>query len=73
MNDRIGTYRAIVHYVRPGWSFVDVYDPVVSRPWMEKELTKDLLRDLPSVAGMIIALLGFAHVSLTFLYDDSRL
>lgn len=73
MNDRTGTYRAIINYVRPGWAFVNVYDPVVSRPWMYKELTKNWLRDLPSAVGLVIVLLGFVKVSTTFLYDDSRL
>jgi len=73
MPDRMGTYRMKLHYVKPAWSFVDVYGKIFSRPWHHKEYTKDLLRDLPSAVGVIVVLAAFSLISLVFLYDDGRL
>ena len=73
MPDRMGTYRVTVHYAKPGWSFVDVYDPVFSRPWINIENKKDWVRDFPSAVGFVLVITGFAIVSLIILYDDSRI
>lgn len=73
MPDRLGTYNFLLHYVKPGWTFVDVRDKIFSRPWNYKEYTKDTLRDLPSLAGVIIVMAAFGILSISFLYDDSRL
>ena len=73
MPDRMGTYRFKLHYVKPGWTFVDVYDKVFSRPWHYKEYTKDTTRDLTSCVGLFVVLGAFGLISLIFLYDDGRL
>lgn len=73
MPNRLGTYNFKVHYTRPGWSFVDVYDKVFSRPWNSNEYTKDAMRDLPSLVGVVVVMGAFALLSVVFLYDKSRL
>lgn len=73
MPDRLGTYNLKLHYVNPGWTFVDVYDKIFSRPWNYKEYTKDTFRDLPSLAGVLVVMGSFAILAIVFLYDNSRL
>lgn len=71
--DRMGTYRVKLHYVRPGWTFVDELGELFARPWHYKEYTKDFKRDMPSAVGIVAIMAGFAVLSLFFVYDSRRL
>ena len=72
MPERMGTYHWIVHYTRPGYSFIDVYQRVFVRPWHHKEYVKNYLRDLPSLMTVLGIGLAFCVTASIYLFDSAR-